>query len=220
MESFLSELKKILESNTLDLIALKETSKNLNDQLQIEQIQSNKNEEEFLKNSLIFDLSAQKNEELDIKLEYYQKESENLQNHVKNLSESLENVKESIKIKEETQTVLSKEIVNYNEIISQISNNNKIMEDNFNMKLVPIDIKFMGLNLNKKPRLVQTSSFLDFISEKKKLQTKQLKLKMKFSDIHLKKKLELLKLSNKISNLKFSPNFPQKMIVYKIYSCF
>ena len=80
------------------------------------------------------------------------------------------------------------------------ANNNKIIEENFKLNLVSLDLRSLGLTLNKKPRPTQKSSFLDFISKRKNLEAKKFKLKMKYSETQLNRKQQILKLSSKMKN--------------------
>jgi hypothetical protein len=117
-----------------------------------------------------------------------------------NISQNLENLQKSFKNKEKNQEVLLKDINNYQELITQITNNNKIIEENFKLNLVSLDLRSLGLTLNKKPRPTQKSSFLDFISKRKNLEAKKFKLKMKYSETQLNRKQQILKLSSKMKN--------------------
>ena len=213
MHSFLSVLTTIKDGNAGDTAALKMKVKSLTEGLQREQIKSQTLEEEFLQNSLKFQLIAQINEELDVKLNYHTQECEFLRNQLNDFNSTFQELSKTIKNKEKSQDVILKDINNFQELISQIVNNNKIIEENFSLSLMPLDLKTLGLDLGKKPRPQQKSSFLEFIAARKNLESKRFKLKLKLSEVQLKKKQQSLRFTAKMRSLKnLGDNFKTAML--------
>lgn len=216
MEKFLVEMKTIEENDILEMTNIKESVKNLTESFQKEQLKSKILEQEFLTNALKSDFNVQQNEELDMKLYYYEKESQFLEAQAIKLSTDLETLKNEIKNKEEIQLNLTNQITNYQEIITQIENNNKIIKENFEMDISPLNIKKMGYKINKRPRSEQKSSFLDFLTVKKRLQAKQFKLKNKEFDLRKSNKEELLEIQRKTISLKLMGDSKKTCLMYNI----
>lgn len=213
MENFLTEMVKIKEDHISDILGLKEKVDSLNQLIQKEQIKSKAFEEEYLQNSLNYEINTQENLDLEIKLTYSSNELAYTQSVFEKMTENLNSLKKDIKEKQEKQDTISKEIANLEEIILHISKNNKIIEEEMKNDYFIFDLKALALNSKKKPRNLQKKSFLDFISQKQNLEARAFKKNMKLSDLKLNHKNELLRLTGKISKINYSSDFYKSKIM-------